>query len=357
MRLIRRSGHATVLHTTGVGPGGPVHLCNPRSTNEILLLFVVASLPAALVGAWSAGARWLALSTDTAPGGWRLELLTAVGLSPTSETAALFAGLTFLLPLFLVATLVSLAWAIVFSTVRHRALDSGWLMSGWLFVLLLPPQTPLLFAAIAMTFGAVIGNHVFGGTGRYIASPAAVGALFLHFAYPTLAPAATTWSEVAALGAAAAPGQGITLLSLLAGSESGMLGTTSALACAGGALWLALTGTASFRTLAGGLLGLFLAGWLAFALGGSLPPYWHFAAGNVAFCWAFVLTDPTTLPLTRSGRWLHGLAFGGLVVLMREADPTRPESSLFAVLLAALLVPLIDYLTLRVGRGGLEVAR
>lgn len=336
-----------------------VLLCNSRSTAQLLLLFVIASVPAALVGAWSSGAAWIAASADAA--GWRQQLLAILGSSADSPAAALFAGLTFLVPLFLVAAATGAFWETVFATARRRSVDPGWLMSGWLFALLLPAQTPLVFAAIGMSFGAVIGQQVFGGTGRYIASPAAIGALFLHFAYPVLAPATTSWGLVSAQGAAQAMADGVEWIALFAGRESGMLGTTSALACMFGAALLAFTGSASMRTLAGGLIGIFLAGWLAAELGGTLPPHWHFALGNAAFCWAFVLTDPTTLPLTRSGRWLHGFAFGSLIVLMREGDPMHPESALFAVLLAALLVPLIDYVTLRVTRrrrgGTLEIAR
>jgi Na+-transporting NADH:ubiquinone oxidoreductase subunit B len=342
---------------------------NACGTERVLLLFIVASLPAALVGAWSAGADWLLASADVpaAAVGWRQLLLAAGGLSlsPDHVPSALLAGLTLLLPLLFVATATSIAWEIVFASARRRPVDPGWAMSSWLFVLLLPPQTPLLFAALGMSFGAVIGKHVFGGTGRYIASPAAIGALFLNFAYPSLAPAASSWSSIAALGAAEAVQQGMSWWALFAGGQSGSLGTVSALACIAGALWLALAGAASWRTLAGGLAGLSVAALVATSVGGTLPPHWQFALGNVAFCWAFVLTDPTTLPLTQSGRWLHGALFGLLVVLMREADPSRPESTLFAVLLAALLVPLLDYLSLRVHRRrhhrrygpGLTVAR
>jgi len=330
---------------------GSLHVRHRANTDRLLAMFVLASLPAALVGAWGVGSEVLnALTPEMElPGGWRVQALAALGMnaSPDRFVAALVLGLMFIVPLMLVATTVSVLWEIVFATVRERAVDPGWPMTSCLFVLLLPHDTPLLLAAIGMTFGTVLGKHIFGGTGRYIASPAVIGALFLHFSYPALSSATSTWQTVASLGSAAAIEQGISWWQVFWGNEVGMLGTSSALACAAGALWLAVTGVVSWRTLFGALLGLTGAVTIASLFGETLPAHWHFALGSFAFCWAFVLTDPTTLPLTRAGRWLHGALFGVLVIIMREADPTHPESTLFAVLLASLFVPLIDYIVLR----------
>jgi Na+-transporting NADH:ubiquinone oxidoreductase subunit B len=61
----------------------------------------------------------------------------------------------------------------------------------------------------------------------------------------------------------------------------------------------------------------------------------------------FVATDPSTGPLTRPARWVHGFMVGLLAVLLRAFDPSHPEAGLQAVLLAGLMVPLLDYLALR----------
>lgn len=317
---------AIALASPRARSAGPGTIDRAPDTTQILSLFIVASLPAALLGAWNAGAGHL----------------VAGGAAADSAPAAFAAGLALWLPLLIGAALTALAWEVLFAGLRQRPADPGWAMSAWLYVLLLPPQTPLVFAVLGMSFGAVFGHHVFGGTGRYVASPAVIGALFLHFAYPSLSQADSTFGSLIALGATATV-EHVGWWSAFAGREPGLLGTPSALAALAGALYLVIRGVVSLRTLGGGLLGLLLA-----SLGGGLPVHWHFVLGNVAFCWAFVLTDPTTQPLTKSGRWLYGAAFGALVILMREADPAHPDGSLFAVLLAALLVPVIDYATLRV---------
>ncbi|NIW24178.1 MAG: hypothetical protein GWN29_06200, partial [Gammaproteobacteria bacterium] len=44
------------------------------------------------------------------------------------------------------------------------------------------------------------------------------------------------------------------------------------------------------------------------------------------------------------GSWAYGILFGALVVILRMADPARPEATVSALLLASLCVPLIDHM-------------
>ena len=77
------------------------------------------------------------------------------------------------------------------------------------------------------------------------------------------------------------------------------------------------------------------------------PGWLRHGKGSLPICLAFVITDPTTSSLSKEGRWAHGLLFALFVVAIRVLDPTHPEGSLFAVLLATLAVPLIDYFAVR----------
>ncbi|MBT8086092.1 MAG: RnfABCDGE type electron transport complex subunit D, partial [Woeseia sp.] len=236
-----------------------------------------------------------------------------------------------LLPMLGVALITAFAWERLFAISRRRAPDAGWLMAAWLFVLLLPPVTPLWLVALGMSFGALFGAHVFGGTGCYVASPAVVGAIFLHFSYPSILADSPPWISIAESVASNAPG---------------VLAYVFFLTCAAGAFTLVASGAASARTLLGALFVLLPAVFFSEMLIAAE----HVAAGSFAFCWAFLLTDPTTQALTRAARWLHGVVFTLLVVLIRTADPAGPDGVLFAVLLAGLLVPLLDYVVLSIQR-------
>jgi Na+-transporting NADH:ubiquinone oxidoreductase subunit B len=279
------AGSETVASST-------LFLRTPWTSNWIFVSFIIASIPAGLVSMWLAGDRVLQQLT-----------------------------------LLLVALVVAAAWELLFARGRRRAPESTWLMTAWLFTLLLPPSTSPWLAALALSFGVVVGVHIFGGTGKYLVSPALLGVLFLHFSYPGVIPSA---------------------LPLMGFDVS----ISWLLACALGAVYLSYTGAISWRVLAGAVLGVVIASGASITLAednaaAGLSWYEHLALGNFAFVLAFVATDPNAAPLTRLSRWLYGAAIGLLTVTIRVLDPSHPDGILFAVLLAALSVPLLDYLTLR----------
>jgi Na+-transporting NADH:ubiquinone oxidoreductase subunit B len=81
---------------------------------------------------------------------------------------------------------------------------------------------------------------------------------------------------------------------------------------------------------------------------GLIPWYWHLATGSFAFGLAFIATDPTTMPLTKLARWLHGGLAGVMLVVIRMASPAHPEATLSALLIAGLCIPLLDHLVVAV---------
>jgi Na+-transporting NADH:ubiquinone oxidoreductase subunit B len=224
-------------------------------------------------------------------------------------------------------------------------------MHGWLFCLLLPVHTSPLLVVLGASFGVVIGALIVGGTGRYIVSPALLGAIFLMLGYPaTFTDAATqsTWQQLAATGSPLP--QDWTAVFLLQSGPA--IGTASAAACAVGVLVLYAVGATSLRIVAGALVGSAFTVAL-FAIGhgdgvASLPAHWHWIVGYFPFCLAFIATDLSPAAATRAGRWIYGGLFGALVVTLRVLNPEHPEATLAACLLATLFSPLIDQCCVRI---------
>lgn len=337
-------------------------LRSPWSADRVFATFLLASLPAALIGITELGSvtlQSLAPDFDLASLGWRGSVLGMLGvdLQQAGRSVGLLLGASYFLPALGVALAVAWGWQEVFRRKRGQPRDLGWVMSAWLFVLLLPGNISAVYVALGMSFGMVVGVHIFGGTGRYLVSPALLGALFLHFSYPGLiqavlpAPLADTPSSWGVFMAASNTDPE-TLWRYALGEEVGTFGAGSALACALGMAYLVYAGSISWRTVLGGIAGVAVVATLSSLTSeqnaaASMPWYAHLAAGNLAFVLAFIATDPSMTPLTRAGRWIYGVVLGALVILMRVLDPNHPESSLFAALLAALSVPIVDYLVVR----------
>jgi len=70
---------------------------------------------------------------------------------------------------------------VLFAIVRKEEINEGFLVTGFIFPLILPPGLPLWMVAVDMVFGTLVGKEIFGGTGRNLFNPALVGRCFLAF--------------------------------------------------------------------------------------------------------------------------------------------------------------------------------
>src|SRR5690606_41319146 len=62
--------------------------------------------------------------------------------------------------------------------------NEGFLVTGMLIPLIMPPDIPLWQVALGTAFAVVIGKEAFGGTGMNILNVALTARAFLYFAYP-----------------------------------------------------------------------------------------------------------------------------------------------------------------------------
>jgi electron transport complex protein RnfD len=84
-------------------------------------------------------------------------------------------------------------------------------------------------------------------------------------------------------------------------------------------------------------------GWL-FSPQSLASPQMHLLSGATMLGAFFILTDPVTASTTNRGRLIFG-ALAGLLVWLIRSFGGYPDGVAFAVLLANITVPLIDYYT------------
>ena len=342
------------------------HIRDRNNLARITTLIMVSLIPAIALGLHNTGLQTATAMTgigvETLPG-WRGALFTAFGLSANSISTmgAFVLGLSYFLPVYVVAGLTATAWQVLFVTLRKTQATEGLGVIVLLFALSLPPTIALWKVAAGISFGVVIGREIFGGTGRNFLNPALVGLAFLYFAYPSslrgdsVWVAVDGWSGATPLAAAAASGVGALAgadapwSQALVGNRPGSFGETSTLACMIGAAFLLFHGLISWRILVGGVVGLAITSgsFQQLAVGVSpladLPWYWHAILGSFAFGLVFFATDAVTAPSTNRGKWVYGILIGSLTVLIRVANPTHTEGVMLAVLFGNTAAPMIDY--------------
>ena len=345
------------------------HIRDANNVHRLWNTFVFASIPAWLVGMWSLGHQTniaiVEFQLESVPD-WRAWLLSqsGIGFDYHNVLGSMAHGMLYFFPVFFTALLTGTFWEALFATVRRRRVDEGLLAITWLFCLLLPATVPMYQVVLGMSFGIVVGKLIYGGSGRYLVSPALLGVAFLVFSYPGMSYAPGVWVPVAGYdqptvlelvtdegGVGVIASVGYDFWQILLGDQPGSFGLTSPLAALFGGWFLVWTGMASWRIMLGAFIGMLGMVLICNAIAPdhelfSMPWYWHFVLGGFVFGVVFIATDPVTCPMTDPGRWGFGLFVGALTVLIRVGNPAHYEGIMFAILLASMFSPLIDHVVI-----------
>ncbi len=72
----------------------------------------------------------------------------------------------------------------IFACVRGHDIAEGFLVTGMLYALILPPTIPYWMVAMGVASGVILSKELFGGTGMNIMNPALCCRAFLFFTFP-----------------------------------------------------------------------------------------------------------------------------------------------------------------------------
>ena len=339
----------TFLRVPGTVTKSGSHVRDAVDLKRVMILVVVALVPAALFGMWNVGYQHN-LATGVDAGLW----------------ATFFYGFLKVLPLFVVSYGVGLFIEFAGAQIKGEEVNEGYLVSGFLIPLIVPVDVPLWMLAIAVAFAVLFGKEVFGGTGMNFLNPALLARAFLFFSYPTQMSGSEVWIAMrkgealvdGATGATplsftadgidgltnAGAQYGTSFMDLFIGTVPGSVGETSIIAILLGAAILLWTGVASWKIMCSSVIGALFVGWLANVLGATtIPAYYQLVLGGFAFGTVFMATDPVTSAQTECGKWIYGFFVGALCVVVRLFNPGYAEGMMLAILLMNTFAPLIDY--------------
>lgn len=330
---------------------------NQRQTSRIMMLVLLAALPGIAVQTWFFG--WGTLVQIVLAG---VSALVAEGL--------------------VLALRKQNAGAIL--------RDNSALLTGLLLAISIPPFAPWWMVVLGTVFAVIIAKQLYGGLGHNPFNPAMIGYVVLLISFPVQM---TSWLPPQEI-AAAAPGFIDTLNVIFTGHTAGGLNADTlrlgvdgisqatpldtfktglraghsadavmempiyrgVLAGVGwqwvnvafllGGLFMIWKNTIRWHIPVSFLLSLGLCatlGWV-FAPESLASPLVHLFSGATMLGAFFILTDPVTASTTNKGRLLFG-ALAGLLVWLIRSFGGYPDGVAFAVLLANITVPLIDYYT------------
>lgn len=329
---------------------------NQRQTSWIMMLVIVAALPGIAVQIWLFG--W----------GTLVQIILAS-----------------------LSALVSEALVLKLRKQNAGAIlrDNSALLTGLLLAISIPPFSPWWMAPLGAAFAVVIAKQLYGGLGHNPFNPAMTGYVVLLISFPLQM---TSWPPSREIAVTVADfidtvwmiftgctidgtdmdnlrmgidgiSQATPLDNFKTSLRTGQSGqivhypTWSGILTGDSWLWINLA------YLLGGLFMLWqrvinwhipfsfllslafcsTLGWF-FAPQTLAAPQLHLLSGATMLGAFFILTDPVTASTTRRGRLIFGALAGMLVWLIRGFGG-YPDGVAFAVLLANITVPLIDYYT------------
>jgi len=290
----------------------------------------------------------------------RFMSMAIIGLLPTTVAAVMFWGVRVLL-VVLVSYLVGGLVEVAFAAIRKRPIEEGFLVTGLIFPLVLPPTVPLWIVAVGIFFGVFFGKEVFGGTGRNIFNPALVGRLFITIAFPQAM--STSWQVPHADTITSATplslyktGQELTpYVDLLFGNVAGSMGEVFSIGIIAGGIFLLITRVGNWRIPVFYIASVFL-----FSLIGNIfipeaiaPPLFQVLAGGLLFGAFFMVTDPVTSPYNNESKIIFGI-FAGLLTVVIRSFSGYTEGVMFSIILMNALSPLIDHVVMKVKYKPLE---
>lgn len=283
------------------------HIRSKVSTDKIMLMVVIALLPATGFGIYNFGIRAL------------FHVLITIASCVISE--------------------------LVFELIVKKKLtvgDMSAVVTGLLLALNLPVSAPLWIGIIGGAFAIIVVKMMFGGLGQNFMNPALAARCFLLISFPSLMTDFTcdAYSGATPLASLKA-GESVNVYNMIIGKTAGTIGETSMVAIVLGAVLLMLIGIIDIKIPGSYILTFVI--FIGLFGGHGFDPYYlsaHLAGGGLMLGAFFMATDYVTRPVTRAGQVIFGIILGLLTGIFRVFGASA-EGVSYAIIIGNLLVPLI----------------
>ena len=304
------------------------HVRSKVNTSNIMLMVVIALMPATIFGIINFGPKALLL------------VLISVATCVLSEG--------------------------IYEHFMHKPVtvrDYSAVITGLLLALNLPVGVPWWMPIIGGVFAIIIVKQLFGGLGQNFMNPALAGRCFLLISFTGLMTDFSVekgaWGLVDTVSgatplAAVKAGESVDVMRMFLGNTQGTIGETSVIAILIGAVFLLAVKVIDLRIpltyIVTFLVFIILFGGNGFDLEfiGA-----HLCGGGLMLGAWFMATDYVTTPITKKGQIVYGIILGILTGLFRIFGGSA-EGVSYAIIFSNLLIPIIERFTrpTAFGKGG-----
>ena len=181
----------TFLYEAPINTSRGPHIRDAIDIKRWMMIVVFALIPCILWGIWNTGLHSFVFTSGDAK--IMNEYLTNsitldgyIGFATKDDRylTIIKMGLAAILPLILISYAVGGLWEAIFAMVRGHEISEGFLVTGILYVLVLPSTIPYWMVAVGVSVGIILSKEVFGGAGMNIVNPALACRAFLFFTFP-----------------------------------------------------------------------------------------------------------------------------------------------------------------------------
>ena len=181
----------TFLYEPAINTSKGPHIRDAVDAKRWIVMVVFALFPCILMAIWNTGVQKMVFGS----GDYKLMedfIASSTSLSGYFDFAfrdnhfltIMQLGAMAFFPVLIITYAVGGLCEALFAVVREHEIAEGFLVTGMLFALILPPTIPYWMVAVGVAFGVIVGKELFGGSGMNIMNPALTCRAFLFFSFP-----------------------------------------------------------------------------------------------------------------------------------------------------------------------------
>lgn len=181
----------TFMYEAPINTSKGPHIRDAVDLKRWMVLVVVAMIPCIFMAIWNTGLQKMVYTSGDAT--LMKEYFQASAsfndylefvVKDSRYLQILMLGAMAYVPIMIISYAVGGLWEGIFASVRGHEIAEGFLVTGMLYALILPPTIPYWMVAVGVSAGVLIGKEFFGGTGMNILNPAMTCRTFLFFSFP-----------------------------------------------------------------------------------------------------------------------------------------------------------------------------